>query len=1500
MICNSIQNFEFMHTNQLRLWYEWKKDANNTAYSNLFCYEIVGELNVEALCFSINFLSKCYPILCTSFNDSSDCMKSSIIENANPEICQLDFSNDLYDISTRAYKTLDNFLHKPFNLSAPPLYRSIIIKIANNKYLFGLGWHHIIEDAISIKIMLTKLMELYENYISKKVDPYVLLPSEKHGIRKYDCDDIAYWKKKLDNITNYYINLTQQKHVKQIRPTSKRIYRNISLEDTLRILKFAGDQSVTLFTLLTAVMAATIYRFTNQDEFMLWYSISVREKNNLDVVGFYANNLPLTIKVTAEQTYYDLLLNIHEQRKSDFIHKNTPHHEIIKLLRNDNKQKIQNIFNVLINQFTNLSFPLALNNTDICQIPIVYNDAKNDLTFFYAHDKELKLEIEYRNDIYVDEYIDQFLDCFINYLLYAIKDPYCCHNKVSILSQKYYNEIVYKWNSNDIKFNSLGNTIVEQFEGMARLLPLRDAIHFNGKKINYTELNEKSNKIANYILSNNNETNNKVIAILAERSIDLLIAILGVWKARYIYLPLDPEFPLSRLEYILDDAKPNAILYSNKINGIDSLCNKIKINPFLKKIENIITDGRYAIDNIDDKPLTTDPIYLIYTSGSTGKPKGVINKHEGFFNRIIWMIQEYSVDSSDTFLLKTPIIFDISLWEMFVPLAAGAKLCIALPNGHKDPHYLKQEISNNSITIVHFVPSMLKIFLSSINIPWLHNLRIVITSGEALPYNLTEEFHNMFEETKLINLYGPTEASIEVTVWDCSSKKYPGIVPIGKALPNVKLYILDNYLQPVPVGISGELYIGGIAVSNGYLNKKEMTLNNFISNPYVKDTTLYKTGDIVRWLSNGNIEYLGRVDNQIKLHGYRIELNEIENHINNYPGIRQCVVLLNKNGDNHQLIAFIEIFSNISSNFDIDNLRNHLTTILPIYMIPHRFELIDSFPTNVNGKLDRNQLLHLLPSNQAEKTNVYNISSQDQKLMAWLRDLWATILNIPVEMISHTSDFFRLGGDSLSALQLLAQIEKNTGVRIPVITILDHSTIEKLGNFLVINSTNLNSVYSSDIYTVMPIQISDISNQQIYYLDSIKDNNIVLPFQWLGDLVVSYFDEAVKKIIGRHKILRSNYTKIDNKWHLISNKNINNNIVSYNDITEFTDSVKEKHISEIHMNFLLTSRNPETDHLIEFQIFKINSIEYVILLYVNHCIVDRASVEIFFNEILNVYKSLMLSQKVCFPEPGNYNDYIRDESLFLSSNLYNKQLEFWVKLLKNKNRKLLSNNTNYNFADNTASYFSIKLAEEALVNNIEKHLHDYNKTMFVYLLTVLKLSLIEYFNINEFTIAFTISKRTRANYINTVGPVSNTALIYVKNQAEMNFKSHLDQTERDVILAYDNCDIPIAHVAESLNKLENNKSNSLYSVSFDYESQPWTNIELPNIKIEHKNMIHSKTMKRLLTIRVSKLSYGYELGIRYRTALFSVHQIKLFSNIFINHIKSHKHNSLMVEPTENA
>ena len=931
-----------------------------------------------------------------------------------------------------------------FDLRTTPVLRIALFRMGDAEYRAIFSSHHIILDGRGWDIMLTDFAVYYTAFCKGedvRLDP--ALPFHEHvsWLQEKDfADSETFWRELLQGFTAPVEIPTNSFGKKDQGQRTGRGLESIQLpESTTSALKiFAKQNNLTLNTIFQAAWALLLSHYCNEEDVVFGAVRACRHstiKGGIDIAGCFINTLPVRVRISPEQFLIPWLQELREQHLAVRPHEQTPLSQILEWSQIPRPTPIFESI-VVYNHLTMLS---SLRNQhefwntwdiktyDDNEFPIVIHGTGGD---------SLALSITYQRSRIDDVASLQILHHLSN-LLEAIANGHDIPiGSLPFITESEKNKILVDWNDTKTDYN-LDTCLHEIFENQVEKTPNSLAVRYENTRLTYQELNCRANQLAHHLIKCGvgPET---LVGVYLERSLELIIALYGILKAGGAYVPLDPEYPTERVDFMLQDTQMPILLTQERLlsrlpeRNIQVVCLDTDWDTITKEANHNPNSGVMA-ENL---------AYVIYTSGSTGKPKGAMNTHRGIVNRLLWMQDAFQLTEKDRVLQKTPFSFDVSVWEFFWPLLFGAQLIVARPGGHRDSSYLVKTILDQEITTIHFVPSMLQIFLEDRDVQKCISLKRVICSGESLPFDLQNRFFSRLD-AELHNLYGPTEAAVDVSHWACRRDSDLKIVPIGRPIANTQLYILDRSLNPVPVGVLGELHIGGVQVARGYLSRPDLTAEKFIPDPFIADpeARLYKTGDLVRFLPDGNIEFVGRLDHQVKLRGFRIELGEIESVLSQHKQIREVVVVAREDvpGDK-RLVAYCVSSTLLPPN--IEELRNFLSEKLPEHMIPSAFVHLDTLPLTPNGKVDRKNLP--VPDWKEQSERVYLPPEDD--LEKAIADIWVDVLK--VERVGVNENFFDLGGHSLLLALAYNQIRDLVEKEISITDLFRFPTIRTLSLYL--------------------------------------------------------------------------------------------------------------------------------------------------------------------------------------------------------------------------------------------------------------------------------------------------------------------------------------------------------------------------------------------------------------------------------------------------------------------
>ncbi|MGC5831634.1 non-ribosomal peptide synthase/polyketide synthase [Ralstonia pseudosolanacearum] len=1005
---------------QQRLWFLAQMEGGSEAYHIPVGLRLKGELDEHALRRSLDRIVARHEALRTRFvTEEGQAVQRAASADVGFALDRVDLQGQAESGQTLA-TLLEREANTPFDLAHGPLIRGCLVKLGEQEHVLLITMHHIVSDGWSQGVLARELGALYEAYRAGNSDPLPALPIQYADYAVWQRRWLegaelqrqgAYWEQALAGAPTLLSLPTDRARPPQqdYAGGSVEVVFDEALSAGLR--KLSQRHGTTLFMTVLAGWSALLSRLSGQEEVVVGSPVANRTRSEVEgLIGFFVNTLALRVEVSGA-TVSELLGRVKSQVLEAQAHQDLPFEQVVERVRPVRSLSHSPVFQAALSWLNTeaVGLSLELEGLTIEGVDAGQAAAKFDLTLELRETSEgLAGSLDYATALFDRETIERYLGYLQRLLKAMVENDSQEVSQIGLLDEGERAQLLESWNETKAAYPD-ASTIHGLFEAQVRRTPEAIAVEHEGQQVSYAELNARANRVAHALIGLGVGPDARV-GLCAERSVELVVGLLGILKAGGGYVPLDPSYPQDRLAYMLEDSAPVAVL----TQGL------VREQLGMLSVPVLDLDGPLEEAEHDPQVTGLEPhhlAYVIYTSGSTGRPKGVMNEHRGVVNRLWWAQQTYRLDASDRVLQKTPFGFDVSVWELFWPLLAGARLVMARPDGHKDPAYLAATIEQAGITTLHFVPSMLQLFLDQVEAGRCQGLRRMLCSGEALPHALQQRSLARFPHSELHNLYGPTEAAIDVTAWRCNAESHPGIVPIGRPIANTQIYVLDAHRQPVPLGVTGEIYIGGVGVARGYLNRPELTAERFVVNPFHGEgrERMYRTGDLGRWLPDGSLEYQGRADAQVKLRGFRIELGEIEARLLQCAGVSEAVVTMREDVPGEQrLVAYYVSGEAIEAQ----TLREQLQASLPEYMVPAAYVRLEHLPLTPNGKLDRKGLP--APDGQAYASTAYE--APQGEVEQTLAGIWQTLLG--VERVGRHDDFFALGGHSLQAVRLMSLVEQ--------------------------------------------------------------------------------------------------------------------------------------------------------------------------------------------------------------------------------------------------------------------------------------------------------------------------------------------------------------------------------------------------------------------------------------------------------------------------------------------
>jgi amino acid adenylation domain-containing protein len=1029
---------------QTRLWFLEQLKPGNPAYNIVFAVRLKGSLDRNLLEKSLNEIVRRHESLRSIFKTAEGQPVQIIAPFLSVPLPIIDLQKcDRSKGELKLKQLAKQESQQPFNLSQLPLWRAKLLQLEPQEHILLLTIHHIIADEWSVEVLLHDLAAFYQASATKTSLPKLPIQYKDYAYWQQQwltgellATQLSYWKKQLEGAPAI-LQLPTDRPRSPIQ-TYRGAQQFLELSQTLTeaLEKLARQEGITLFMLLLAAFKALLYRYTGQEDILIGSPIANRNRDELKrLIGFFVNTLVLRTNLEGNPSFRELLRRVRQVALEAYAHQDLPFDKLVEAIQPTRDISHTPLFQV---SFTLRNPPQLeeIPGINLSPIKVESCTAQFDLSLVVELTEENAIaSFEYNTDLFDATTIARMLGHWQNLLEGIIANPQAKLSELSLLSETEKQQILVDWN--DTKVNYPQDLCIHQLiEAQVERTPDAIALVFENIHLTYRELNNKANQLARYLQSLGIKPD-VIVAICMKRSLEMVIAIVAILKAGGAYLPLDPTYPKERLAFMMADAQVSVLLTQSYL--VEKLPSPQHTQVICVDRNTPNLTAHQNQNNPVSEVNTSNLAYVIYTSGSTGTPKGVLNTHLGLSNRLLWMQDEYNLTASDSVLQKTPFSFDVSVWEFLWSLFTGASLVLASPEGHRDSTYLVDLITSEQITTLHFVPSMLQVFLEEPQLEKCCSLKRVLCSGEALSLTLQERFFARFD-VELHNLYGPTEAAIDVTYWRCQRQIDSQFIPIGRPIANTQIYILDRDRQPVPIGVVGELHIGGLGLARGYLNRQKLTEEKFIANPFKEGERLYKTGDLARYHRDGTIEYLCRIDHQIKLRGFRIELGEIEAVLSQHPAVREVIVSARgETFEDKQLIAYLVSDRQLTTS----ELRNYLKEFLPEYAIPSIFVWLDNLPLLPNGKVNR----HALPMPEKLRptlTETYQAPSSE--IESAIAAIWQEVLNL--EKVGINDNFFDLGGHSLLLVRVNHKLNAILNRNLSIVEMFQNPTIEALARYL--------------------------------------------------------------------------------------------------------------------------------------------------------------------------------------------------------------------------------------------------------------------------------------------------------------------------------------------------------------------------------------------------------------------------------------------------------------------
>ncbi|MEH2001260.1 MAG: amino acid adenylation domain-containing protein [Nostoc sp.] len=1508
---------------QEQIWLLNQLEPNNPFYNEQAALRLRGNLNVVALEQSLNKIIARHEALRTNFRTFNEQPIQVIAESLTLNLSVVDLTElpeSEREIACQQLATAEAI--RPFDLANSGLIRASVLQLTELEHVLLLTLHHIVFDAWSVGVLMRELATIYSalcNNLSPEL-PELQIQYADFAIwqRQWLQTEVLqrqlnYWQQLLKNAPSLLELPTDRPRpaIQTFRGARQHIKLSIELSEALA--NFSKQEKATLFTTLFTAFVTLLYRYTGSDDILVGTPIANRDRfETEDLIGFFVNTLVLRTDLSGNPSFKQLLSRVRQLMSQAYAHSDLPFEELVKALQPERDLSHTPLFQVMF----------LLQNASISQVdltgltvsPLVTErtTAKFDLTLFMENTTTgLVSTWEYNTDLFDASTIERMAGHFVTLLSGIVANPKEQISQLPLLTKPEQRELFVEWNDTQAEY-PLDKCIYELFEEQVKRTPDAVAVVFENQQLTYQQLNCRANQLANYLQSLGVKAD-VLVGLCVERSLEMVVALLGILKAGGAYVPLDPEYPNERLSFMLEDAQVSVLLTQQRLlerlpeHQAHLVCLDTNWQAIsLSSQHNIITSVQAS--NLG---------YVIYTSGSTGKPKGVALNQLALCNLILWQLQNNTISTGAKTLQFAPISFDVSFQEIFTTWFSGGTLFLIGEELRRDPVALLGFLKEKAVERL-FVPFVVLQQLAEVAIDSElvnSHLREIITAGEQL--QITPAISQLFSKLNdctLHNHYGPSESHVVTTFTLTNSvDTWAVLPPIGRPIANTQMYILDKYLQPVPIGVAGELYISGVSLARGYLNQAGLTQEKFVANPFQRSRgvgeqggrgetenqscnyeRLYKTGDLARYLSDGNIEYLGRIDNQVKIRGFRIELGEVEAVLSQHRDVQACCVIAREDtpGDK-RLVAYVVPHQHCI--LSIIELRQFLKAKLPEYMIPNAFVMLESLPLTPSGKVDR----RVLPAPDLHSKITDKYIAPRTPIEEMLAQIWAQVLK--VEVVGIYDNFFELGGHSLLATQLVSRIRNIFKVELPLRELFVAATVAELAHLIgQLQQQNFELASTPILPRAKNAELPlSYAQQRLWFLDQLEPNsaiyNISLALRLVGTLNQTVLEQSLHEIIARHEALHTNFLIVDGQPTQIIHTETAWRM-SVIDCEGLSTTEQEIASQQLAITQAIQPFDLASEALVRATLIVLSETEHVLSVCMHHVVSDAWSMSVFVQELAALYNAYsqdqpsgasatrsLLSERgtPLAPLPIQYADFAIWQRQWLQGDVLQRQLIYWQQQLANAPALLVLPTDRPRPAVQTfaGAYQQFALSRE-LTSGLIQLSQEQGVTLFMTLLAAFDTLLYRYTGVADILVGSPIANRDRSEIEGLIGFFVNTLVMRTNLVGNPSFSELLNRVREMAMDAYAHQNLPFEMLVEALHPQRDLSHTPLFQVMFALQNAPISEVELTGLTISSLPAAGA-TSKFDLSLLMQNTAAGLVGVWEYSTNLFDASAIERMTGHFV-------------------
>ncbi|MDC8004726.1 amino acid adenylation domain-containing protein [Aureisphaera galaxeae] len=1467
--CTPAENYP-LSSSQYRVWVLSQFEGGSEAYNMPFSTPMEIR-DMDSFEKAIHSVIDRHEILRTVFKmDGNDEIRQWVKapEDFNFSIQHEDFRN-LPEGRKKAKALIAEDSYKPFDLENGPLLRIFLMRITDVSYVLYYNMHHIISDGWSMDILTKDILSYYRAYAEGEKLTLSPLEVQYKDYAHWQLEELQtptykaheeFWMNQLSGELPLLDLPSDKVRPKVFSYEGHKLSTYIAPEITKRLQDFCQDKKASLFMGLLAAWNTLLYRYTGQKDIIIGSPVSGRDHADLnDQIGFYVNTLAFRNEIDADQSFNAFFDEVKQRTLASYDHQMYPFDQLVESLSLDGDTSRNAVFDVL----------LSLQNTGDVSSRFLGKKEESgvvqdkgtcatnfdlDIDFEEVGDR-LYFQLIYNTSIYDREMIERLMGHFEELLISIVENPNEKLGYLNYLTHGEREELLFDFNDTTIDFD-VNENFIQVFQKQVQENPNTRAVRYKENELSYSELDQVSNRLANYLTSVYDAKKGDLIVINLDRTEWLLASILAIFKMGCAYVPVDPVYPEDRKKYIIDDCDTPYV--------ID--------NAFLEKFKQELPNQS---DEFSPIQVTGDDLaYIIYTSGSTGKPKGVMIEHQGMMNHLYSMIDELELDAKSVIVQNAPYTFDISVWQLLNGLLVGGATSIVDQETLLDIDRFLQRLVEDNVTTLQVVPSYLKALMEAqAYSEALEQLSYILVTGEAVNKELIDTWFSSYPNVLMVNAYGPAEASDDVTLHIMNATPQGVNVPIGAPIQNIQMFVLDENLQLCAKGIVGELCVSGIGLAKGYLNKPELTDEKFIPHPFVPGERLYKTGDLGKWLPDGTMEFVGRKDNQVKIRGHRIELGEIEYYLQERDDLEAvAVVAVRGTGGQNELAAYVTSNNEVSAK----SLRSYLLDLIPAFMVPSYFVQLEELPLTSNGKVDRKKLSQNTDFETSTTTEFLAPTNEtEEKLL----EIWQELLGI--EHIGIQDDILLIGGNSITFIKLKIKIHQTFDVALKLEEFFSHNTIEKQAK-LIAQSTKSEYKEIENIATAPNYALSS-AQYRVWVLSQFEGGSEAYNMPTTTPIEISdmaSFEKAIHAVIDRHEILRTVFKEdeegIIKQWVL--NREDLGFAIDHKDYREEEDKLDRANAyvkSDLYKTFDL-AEGP----LLRMSLLRFSDTQYIFYYNMHHIISDGWSMDILARDVMTYYNAYLEDQAVTLPQLNiQYKDYANWQIESLESEAYENHKEFWLESLSGELPllDLPTNKTRPSVFSHAGRCLGTFINPE-ITQGLKRYCQDRQGSLFMGLLSVLNVLFYRYTNQKDMIIGAPVSGRDHGDLKDQIGFYVNTLALRNEVNPGDSFDAFFENVKEKTLASLSHQMYPFDKLVESLSLERDTSRSAVFDILLTLQNigeRPENNIKDENAyqRIKDKGTCLSKFD---LEIDFEEVGDSLDFQIIYNTDIYEQETIEGF------------------------